>query len=112
VFDGDAIEFLLSQLDTTPDLLDYFRSREAAIRGARSLRFEERDLFATAVSAWRNGKGFRVTLPPATLNGRIVVPKHLWEDYVASEGSTLTSGQYGSSCSFVRGGHRLARLRC
>jgi hypothetical protein len=100
VFDGHAVNFLLSQLDTAPDFLDYLRSREKAIRAAKSLRFKEQDLFTTAVSAWRGGSRFTVTLPPPAPDGRVVIPEQLWENYVNSDGPTLTSKQYRASKTF------------
>ena len=52
------------------------------------------------MSAWRNGDRFTVTLPPAAPDGRVLVPYGLWENYVASEGSTLTGKQYRASKNF------------
>jgi hypothetical protein len=97
VFDGETLEFLLTQLDTAPDFLQYLKSRERTLRNSTHLAFSEKDLFATAIKSWAKSDGFNISLPTPDPSGRTILPADLWTEYAASDGATATKREYANS---------------
>jgi hypothetical protein len=79
LFDGSALELLLTELDTVADFVEYLRQRETAISARPALSFKEPDLLALALEARTHGG--TTILPLADENGMTVVPANLWNVY-------------------------------
>lgn len=79
VFDGEAVDLLLSQLDTAPDFISYLSGRAAALDAPGPYRFAERDLLAASIENWGDGDGFSPHVPPLTS-----VRPGAWQDYQTS----------------------------
>jgi hypothetical protein len=57
IFDGEAIDLILQQLDTAPDFLAYLEGRAQALGTSGSYGFTEQDLLAASISNWAAGSG-------------------------------------------------------
>ena len=67
LFDGPTINLLLETLDTAPDFVAYLKGREAALRGAGTYKFVERDLLGAALIGWDHDPLGRPSVPPLEL---------------------------------------------
>lgn len=80
IFDGEAIDLILHQLDTAPDFLAYLEGRTQALGTSGSYGFTEQDLLAASISNWAAGSGLSPAVPPADS-----VPKGGWAEYQHSD---------------------------
>jgi hypothetical protein len=71
VFDGQAIDLLLNQLDTAPDFLAYLAGRAEALANSTRYSFVEEDLLAASIQNWAAGSGLSpaVPAPASTVKG-------------------------------------------
>lgn len=90
VFDGDAIETILAQLDTVSDFLGYLIQREQALTARREVVAREVDLLALATESWRVGKGYAIDLPPPDGDGVTRARQVDWKAFNSSSRSERT----------------------
>ncbi|WP_020469806.1 hypothetical protein [Zavarzinella formosa] len=79
VFDGQAIDLLLTMLDTAPDFIAYLEGRAEALATSASYRFVEEDLLAISIQNWAAGSGLSPAVPALTS-----VVKGRWAEYQKS----------------------------
>lgn len=79
VFDGEAIDLLLAELNTAPDFIAYLSGRAAALSTPDLYGFVEKDLLAASIANWSAGEGLSPHVPPLAS-----VPSGAWRTHEES----------------------------
>ena len=105
VFDEDALDLLMSNLDCAADFLHYIRMRERAIRDEGLTRFDaEEDLLGRYLSFGDACDGFGAyRLPPGTESGQPhCLKRGIWINFIGTEAGSCHRAQLATAQTWKR----------